>query len=126
MNAHEPAINQVGDDQTRFMIVSREPGHDVNDILQLQYVLPDTVFHVGHLCLVRRTRCPFRFNNFRELSGRLNSQPFQVFGGKLELECVQCEIDVVDEHSQRSDQVGQANDEQRGDQPRAFEMEQRR
>ena len=69
VNAHKPAINQVGDDQTRFMVVTREPGHDINNILQLQYVLPDTVFHVGHLCLIRRTTCPFRFKKSHELLG---------------------------------------------------------
>jgi hypothetical protein len=47
MNAHEPAINQVGDDQTGFMIVAREPRYGINHILQLQQVLPGTIFHLA-------------------------------------------------------------------------------
>ena len=100
VNAHEPAINQVGNHQACLVVVARKPGDDVNDVLQLHQVLPGTVLHVGHLCLIRRTRWPFRFNNSGKLLERLVSRPFQVFCREFQLECSQRLIDVMDEHDE--------------------------
>src|ERR1043166_2852560 len=57
---NEPAIQQVGDDQARLVIVPGEPRDGTDEILKGHQVLLDTIFHIATYS-IRRMRWSFRF-----------------------------------------------------------------
>ena len=99
VNAHKPAINQVRNDQTCLVIVTRKPRDDVNDILQFHQVLPDTVLHLATSIVLDAGGGRFVASNFENYY-RQPASRIQIPGRKLELQRSQRLIYVMDERDE--------------------------